>query len=123
MRRQMIAALDFPRDLILNLVEEHDCPRGQLFEPGNALCIECQLNRQCHWVTILNDYSDFTGKPAYTINASLRYGVQLVEEFSGGQQHEIMTCACEACSWLRDARALIVGFEETLPANPFRPVH
>lgn len=123
MRREMIEALDYPRNLILTLIEERECPCRDRFEAGNEFCCKCDLNRECHWVTFLNDYSDFDGKPTYTINASLRYGVRLVEELSEGLQHDLATCSCEACSWLRDARKLIATFEETLPANPYRPVH
>ncbi len=123
MRRQMIAALDFPRDLILSLIEERECPCRERFEAGNELCCDCDLNRECHWVTLLNDYSHFDGKPTYTINASLRYGVQLVEERGRELQHDPTVCTCEACSWLRSTRQLISEFEETLPANPYRPVH
>lgn len=121
MRQQLLAALDFPRNVILTLIEEHECPCRGRFDAGNECCGDCDLNRQCHWVTFLAEYSDFADKPTYTVNASLRYGVQLVEELSRDWSHEKESCTCEACSWLRDAGQLIAEFEETLPANPFRP--
>ncbi len=123
MRDQMIAALDFPRNLVLSLIEEHAlaCPRR--FEAGNTTCVHCELNRPCHWAALLDDYTDFAGKPTHTINASLRYGRQLVEELGGDSGHDTANCGCEVCDWLRGAEQLIGEFEETLPANPFRPTH
>ena len=123
MRKQLIAALDFPRNLVLSLIEERHCPCRKRFAANNGLCADCELSRECHWVTILDDYSDFDGKPTYTINASLRYGVTVVEKLSDDEEHAASTCTCETCTWLRDARRLIAGFERTLPANPFRLAH
>lgn len=123
MRKEMLDALGFPRSLILNLIEERDCPHENLFDATSERCTRCDIGRECHWVTCLNDFSDFDDKPTYTINASLRYGVKLVvsqfEEF----EHDDTSCSCESCSWLRNARALIRQFESTLPDNPYRPGH
>ena len=123
MRREMIEALSFPRFLILQFIEDRDCPHDSLFDATSARCSQCDLNSECHWLRCLNEFSDFERKPTYTINASLRFGVRLVESFQGDLQHDEATCTCAACSWVRDAQSLIEKFELSLPPNPYRPVH
>jgi hypothetical protein len=122
MRQQLLAALDFPRSRVLTLIEEHGCPGAQ-FGAYDERCGACEINRECHWLTLLNEDSGFAEKAAYTVNASLRYGVQLIGDMSRDASHDPANCTCEACEWLRAAERLIAEFEETLPANPFRPTH
>ncbi len=123
MRREMLEALSFPRMLILRLIDERDCPHKNLFEATSERCGQCDINRECHWVSCLNEFSDFEDKPTHTINASLRYGVKLIESHFDGSLHRNGACDCEHCDWLRHARSLIEQFELTLPENPYRPPH
>ncbi|MEJ2604771.1 MAG: hypothetical protein P8172_16070 [Gammaproteobacteria bacterium] len=122
MRQQLLAALDFPRSRVLTLIEEHGCSGAQ-FGAYDEQCGRCNINRQCHWLTLLNEDTGFADRAAYTVNASLRYGVQLIGDMSREASHDPAYCSCEACEWLRGAERLIAEFEETLPANPFRPTH
>lgn len=123
MRREMIEALSFPRMLILRYIDERECPHENLFEATSDRCSQCDLSSECHWVRCLNDFSDFADKPTYTINASLRYGVHLVESSYNELRHDETTCACETCAWIRSAQRLIEEFERSLPPNPYRPLH
>jgi hypothetical protein len=79
MRRQLIEALTYPRLLVEKIIEERDCPHDSLFHATSERCHQCDVNSECHWVNCLNEFSDFKDKPEYTINASLRYGIKLVE--------------------------------------------
>ncbi len=119
----MIEALSYPRLLVRRSIDRQDCPHASLFEATSDRCCNCDINRECHWVTCLDEFADFSGKPTYLINASLRYGVRLVETFHSELQHAESHCRCEACSWVRDAQRLIAAFEENLPPNPYRPTH
>lgn len=123
MRRQLIEALTYPRLLLLRIIEEQDCPHDSLFEATSDRCHQCDLNRECHWATCLNDFADLKDKPMHTLNASLRYGVKLVESLNSELRHDESMCTCEACSWVRDAQRLIEEFESYLAPNPYRPVH
>jgi hypothetical protein len=123
MRQQMIEALTYPRLLILKFIDEKECPHNSLFDATSERCGRCGLNRECHWVSCLDDFSDFEGKPTYTINASLRYGIRLVEAFHSELHHDETVCTCEACSWIREAQRLTEEFELSLAPNPFRPLH
>jgi hypothetical protein len=103
------------------MIEEQGCPHDNLFEATSSRCQQCDMNRECHWVRCLHEFSDFDDKPAHTINASLRYGIKLVESLHHEPQHGAATCACEACCWVRDTQQLVETFEANLAPNPYRP--
>lgn len=123
MRRQLIEALTYPRLLVQKIIEDRDCAHDSLFEATSERCQQCDINRECHWVCCLDDFSDFTDKPTYTINASLRYGIKLVESLHSELRHDETLCTCEACNWVRDAQRLTEAFEEHLVPNPYRAAH
>jgi hypothetical protein len=120
MRRQLIEAITYPRLLVLKIIEDRDCPHDSLFEALDERCFRCELNKECHWVRCLDDFADFEDKPDYTINASLRYGIRLVETLHQKYEHDQTVCPCEACSWIRDAKRLTEKFEQGLAPNPYR---
>lgn len=120
MRRQLIEALTYPRLLVLEIIQDKDCPHDSLFDALNERCFQCGINKECHWVSCLNDFSDFADKPTYTINASLRYGIRLVESLHDELQHDRTICTCDVCSWVRDAQRLTEEFELNLAPNQYR---
>ena len=123
MRRQLIEALTYPRLLVQKMMEEDDCPHDSLFEATSERCHQCDLNRECHWVSCLNDFSGLEDKAIHTLNASLRYGIRLVETVHSELRHDETMCKCEACTWIRDAQRLTEEFEVHLAPNPYRPMH
>lgn len=123
MRRQLIEALTYPRLLVEKIIGARDCPHDSLFHATNERCGQCDMNRECHWINCLNDFSDFADKPEYTINASLRYGIKLVESLHDELHHDETLCRCEACTWVRDAQRLTEEFEKHLAPNPYRPAY
>jgi hypothetical protein len=123
MRRQLIEALTYPRLLVQRIIDERDCPHDSLFEATAERCHECGINRQCHWMNCLKEFAALDNKPAYTLNASLRYGVKLVESLYSELQHDETICTCEPCSWVRDTQRLIEEFDSHLMPNPYRPTN
>ena len=123
MRRQLIEALTYPRLLILRLISDRECDHDSLFDATSERCHQCDMNSECHWATCLNDFQELSEKPEHTLNASLRYGVRLVEQYHSELRHDETTCTCEACTWIRSAQRLIEEFEHNLPPNRYRPVH
>lgn len=120
MRQQLIEAITYPRLLVLKIIEDRDCPHDSLFDALDERCFNCELNKECHWVRCLDDFADFEGKPDYTINASLRYGIRLVETLHKKSQHDDPACTCERCSWVREAKRLTEEFEQSLAPNRYR---
>lgn len=123
MRRQMIEALSYPRMLVRQIIDGRDCPHDSLFEATSDRCRQCDINSECHWVNCLDEFADFADKPAHTLNASLRYGIKLVETLHSELQHDETLCTCEACTWVRDAQRLVEEFEANLAPNSYRPAH
>lgn len=123
MRQQLIEALTYPRLLVQKIIEDRDCPHDSLFQATSERCHQCDINQACHWVTCLDEFADFGEKPAYTINASLRYGIKLVESLHIELRHDETVCTCEPCSWVRDAQRLTEEFELKLAPNPYRTKH
>jgi hypothetical protein len=71
----------------------------------------------------MSDFSDLEDKAIHTLNASLRYGIRLVETVHNELRHDETMCKCEACTWIRDAQRLTEEFEAHLAPNPYRPMH
>lgn len=122
MRSEMIEALNYPRQLILQIIEGRDCPHENLFEATSERCGNCDINSECHWISCLNDFDDFEDKPTHTLSASLRYGIRVVESFLDARDHDRALCDCADCGWIAEAQRLIQKFEQTLPPNRYRPV-
>ena len=79
MRHELIEALTYPRLLVQKLVDARDCPHDNLFEATSERCHQCDINRECHWVSCLNDFSNFEGKENHTINASFATASNLLK--------------------------------------------
>jgi len=123
MRHELIEALTYPRLLVQKLVDARDCPHDNLFEATSERCHQCDINRECHWVSCLNDFSNFEDKKDHTINASVRYGIKLVETLHRELQHDETTCTCEPCTWVRDAQRLTEEFDAHLETGAHGPMY
>ena len=120
MRRELIEALDYPLLQVLELIDQRDCPHSSLFEATSERCQHCELGRECHWVRCLNEFEDFEGKATHTINASLKYGIGLVETLHANLDHDTTTCECEPCVWISNSKRLHETFNERYALNPYR---
>jgi hypothetical protein len=120
MRRQLIEALSYPKLLVKKIIEDRDCPHDSLFEATDDRCHHCDIGRDCHWVSCLDEFDNFDGKATHTINASLRYGIKLVERLHGELHHDETTCKCEPCIWIRDSQRLTEAFDARFVVNPYR---
>jgi len=120
MRRQLIEALSYPRLLVQKQIEERSCPHDSLFEATDERCHHCDIGRECHWVNCLDEFDDFDGKAIHTINASLRYGIKLVESMHGELRHDETTCKCEACIWIRESQSLTEAFDARFVVKPYK---
>jgi hypothetical protein len=120
MRRQLIEALRYPKLLVQKQIEERNCPHDGQFDTTVERCHHCELGRECHWVTCLNEFDDFDGKANHTINASLRYGIKVVEQLHGELRHDETSCKCEACIWIRESQSLTEAFDARFVVKPYR---
>ena len=120
MRRELIEALNYPKSLVLAIINQQDCPHDSLFEATDQRCKQCEIGQQCHWIRCLNEFADFDSKATHTINASLRYGINLVEVLNRDLMHDSDICNCHTCSWVRESRRLSERFEERFATNRYK---
>jgi len=123
MRRRLLEALTYPRLFVLENIGDQDCPYDSLFNSSCERCRDCHLRQQCHWLSCLNDFADFASKPAHTMHASLLFCIDLIEAHNQRMQHNSAVCACESCSWTREARQLASEFPENRLGDQYRPVY
>ncbi len=126
MRRQLIEALLYPRLLVLERIDEADCPHTSLFDATGERCNHCDLQGDCKWGTCLKDFTGLDDKTTETLSISLREGIKLVESLHSKLRHDETTCTCETCIWIRNAEHLTEECEHHLPhVNPaaIRPAH
>ena len=123
MRRKLLEALTYPRLLILENIDSQDCPHDGLFDSSCDRCRNCELRQECHWLSCLNNFSEFASKPTYTMNASLLYCINLIEARIARMQHDSKACDCESCTWTRDAQQLTREFQTNRLDYQYRLTH
>ena len=111
MRQHLIEALDYPQRVVLDMTERRHCPYGSRYDSTHGRCLGCDIGSECHWVSWLRDSRDLKNAPIHTLVASLRYGTKLVRSRGYVSPHDETSCACEACTWIRAADALVAEFE------------
>jgi len=122
-RRKLLEALTYPRLFVLDSIDLEDCPHENLFDSSCDHCHNCDLQQECHWLSCLNNFADFANKPTHTMNASLVYGLNLVEKRIKQTLRHPEPCTCEPCTWIRDARQLTLEFEADRPMYQYRSAH
>jgi len=121
MRRRLIEALTYPRLFVLDEISLQDCPHDSLFDTTCEQCHSCSLRQECHWLSCLDSFAEFSRMPAYTMHASLLFSTSLIDERCRELKHEPDTCSCESCRWTRDARQLAREFQMSRPDSQFDP--
>ena len=111
MRRQLLEALTYPRLVVLDSINRKVCQHDSLFDSSCDHCHSCDLQQECHWLSCLNDFSDFANRPTYTMNASLLYSIKLISSRNMETQGHDEACTCESCTWTRDAQQLTQEFQ------------
>ncbi|MEE8495236.1 MAG: hypothetical protein V3S21_02060, partial [Xanthomonadales bacterium] len=111
--------LTYPRLFVLDEISLQDCPQDSLFDTACEQCHSCSLRQECHWLSCLDSFADFSRMPAYTMHASLLFSTSLIDERCRELKHDPDACSCESCRWMRDARQLAREFQMDRPDNQF----
>ena len=106
MRRRMIEALTYPRILLLVNLDLDDCPQNQYFNPAHKLCQHCEQREECRWLNCNDHFSVLARKPLEALYGSLMFCIDYVGAESARANHNVRWCACESCTWVREARRL-----------------
>lgn len=106
MKRIIIESLTYPRMMMLSHMDAERCPLHLRFDPGYEKCRGCERLRECQWLTDHNEFQALSEKPVQYLYDAMLFCIDFVESRSTLDGHNIGRCACEGCSWIRDARYL-----------------
>lgn len=110
MHLNMNNILAYPHYLIRSDIELAGCMHSGLFNASSRECLECVDCIDCRW---LNDIEDLPLTEASTnrqLLDALEHAIISVTAQVTRLEHKPLTCTCDACVWLSDARTL---FDQT----------
>jgi len=111
MRQRFIEALTYPRMLMISLMDFNECPMNRYFNPGHESCQICEQGDECHWLNSNDEFSVLAEQPMDALVGAFVFSTDYVDAYISRQNHNPRRCACETCSWLRDAWHLIREYE------------
>ena len=106
MRRTIIESLTYPRMVMLSQMDAENCPLHLYFDPAYPICRSCEHSGECQWLTDHDEFQALTEKPIQYLYEAMLFSIDYVESHSSLDRHNIRRCACESCTWLRDAKYL-----------------
>lgn len=106
MRRQMIEAITYPRMLLMESLDADECPQNLYFNPSHPACQYCEQGEECYWLNHNDEFSILAQKPMEELFGALRFCIDFVDARCNYQDHNVVRCACESCTWVRKARRL-----------------
>ncbi len=107
MRRVLIEALEYPRELVRNNLELDECPHAGLYDNEDGNCIACPQQSECEWLYNNEGFAALEKKPIAKILTALEIAADYVAAQVTYWEHDSRRCGCTSCSWLRDALHLV----------------
>ena len=123
MRRKMLEAITYPRSLVSKDIDPETCPHDGIFAVLSERCQNCDLGKECHWLSCIDKVADIGTQPDYTIHAILVFGLSLIEANIKQLQHDLETCTCGSCTWIRNARQSVREFQTLTLGDRYRSVY
>lgn len=114
MKRVIIEALTYPRMAMLSHMDAESCPLQLRFDSDHPECVLCSGANECHWLTRHNEFQILNDKPITQLYEALLFCVEFIGSRMTVDGHNVGRCACEGCSWIRDARHLTIQIGEEL---------
>lgn len=103
MRRRIIEELTYPRILLLANLDVEECPQNQSFNPAHDACQRCEQREECRWLNCNDEFSVLAQKPMEALFESLLFCIDYVDAQNSRENHNVRRCACESCTWVREA--------------------
>lgn len=107
MKRRVIEAITYPRMRLLATLDLENCPQCGIYNPVHPACRYCEQLEDCRWLTRNDEFSALTLRPMDELMEALVFCIDFVATECNLNDHNIGRCVCEACTWVRDARALL----------------
>jgi hypothetical protein len=107
LRQRIIEALTYPRMLMTGHLADRDCPLNFYFDDQHESCRFCDTGEQCHWLNRNDEFSMLAKKPLDALIRTFEFSVDYVDAHVTRNNPNPRRCACDSCTWLRDARHLV----------------
>jgi len=106
MKTEIIKMLEFPTKVVQGHIPFETCEHAGNFSPKDKGCLICDARIECEWL-YHNDASTALGeKPLDVILEALGSALLYVDACVTRAGHDVETCRCDACEWLRRAQRL-----------------
>ncbi len=110
MRRRIIEALTYPRMLMMSRMDVSDCPMNRYFNADHPLCQTCRQDQECRWLNSNDEFSVLAEQPMEALFETFLFSIDYVEAHVSREKHNFRRCACDTCTWMRDARHLALQY-------------
>ena len=98
--------LAFPRQLARDGIVLEQCQHWGNYSPNASDCAVCTSRLECEWL-YHNDESTAPGEKSLdVIVGALGSALLYVDACMARAGHDVQTCRCDACDWLRRAQRL-----------------
>ena len=114
MKTEVIAMLQFPRQLIRGHIPLDTCEHAGNFSSSDSGCHVCETRLECEWLYYNDESAALTEKPLDAVVDALGSAVLYVDACVTRAGHNARVCHCEACNWLRQAQRLHETTERAL---------
>ena len=104
MRATIVELLELPRRLIHDQVVIEICGHAGFFSPNDPECHVCQSRLECELLFHNEDFALLADKPVEVLLELLESSRIYIDAFVSRAGHDGRTCACDLCSWLKQAR-------------------
>lgn len=106
MRTRVIEALTFPRYQMLADLDRDNCTHSGFYARGDRKCRECDFGLECEWLYDNEEFGVVQRRPMRILVEALEFAINYIDAQVVEWEHDSERCACDACTWLRDARRL-----------------
>ena len=107
MRRKILDALAYPRQVAKANVRLSTCPHSGSFKVMDRTCQQCSKNYECDWLNSTDEFNDLAGRPMEFLYRALTFGNDYVAARNALAGHERQGCECDSCDWISKARGVI----------------
>lgn len=112
MRQLLVEALEFPRTYIRASVFFQECIHGGNFQAGDKFCEPCQQMEACRWLYYNDECSNLQRKSTAELFNSLELSLDYIDTDAAHRGHNIGTCSCLTCLWLKKAENLLNMYQK-----------
>jgi hypothetical protein len=106
MKTTIIEMLEFPRQVIRGHIEFETCGHAGNFSSSDPACLVCETRMECEWLYHNDEFVALTEKPLDAVVDAFGLALLYVDACLTRAEHDVGSCRCEACDWLRRARQI-----------------